>query len=266
MDKVNIPDITVTSLETITAFDILTGNYMFTLDELQTATIGQTQDKQEITGKQGRKIANMKRNKAITISGTNGLLSHGLMAVQTGAKFEHKTTEVLWTDYLDVGEGNKATTSFKAVGTAGAEIESLLIKKNGVPTTILEQAEAASSGKFAYNPTSKELTFSADVPVGTEIVVHYKRKILADTMDNDSDVFSKKCMLYVDALAEDRCSNVYRVQFFIPKADFNGEFSIEMGDNQSVHAFEAESLAGACGSGSKLWNYTIFGVDTEDAA
>lgn len=261
-----IPDITVTSLETITAFDILTGNYMFTLDELQNATIGQTQDKQEITGKQGRKIANMKRNKAITVSGTNGLLSHGLMEMQTGGKFEHKTTEVLWADYLEVGEERKATTSYKAIGTTGAEIESLLVKKNGVPTERLEQAEQASEGKFAYDPGTKALTFHTDIAVGTEIVVYYKRKIVADTMDNESDVYSKKCMLYVDALAEDKCSNVYRVQFFIPKADFNGEFSIEMGDNQSVHAFEAESLAGACGAGSKLWNYTIFGVDTEDAA
>lgn len=262
----NIPDITITSLETITLFDILTGNYRCTLDELQNTSISQAQDKQAVTGKQGRTITNMKRNKAITISGTNGLLSHGLMEMQTGAKFEHKATEVLWTDYLEVGEGNKATTSFKAIGTAGAEIESLLVKKDGVPTSRLEQAEAASAGKFAYNPASKELTFHSDVPVGTEIVVYYKRKIVADTMDNDSDVYSEKCMMYIDALGEDKCSNVYRVQIFIPKADFSGEFSIEMGDNQSVHAFEAESLAGACGAGSKLWNYTIFGVDTEDAA
>lgn len=262
----NIPDITITSLETITLFDILTGNYRCTLDELQNTSISQAQDKQAVTGKQGRTITNMKRNKAITISGTNGLLSHGLMEMQTGAKFEHKATEVLWTDYLEVGEGNKAVTSFKAIGTAGAEIESLLIKKDGVPTSRLEQAEAASEGKFAYNPSSKELTFHTDVVAGTEIVVYYKRKIVADTMDNDSDVYSEKCMMYIDALGEDKCSNVYRVQIFIPKADFSGEFSIEMGDNQSVHAFEAESLAGACGAGSKLWNYTIFGVDTEDAA
>ena len=259
----NIPDITITSLETITLFDILTGNYRCTLDELQNTSISQAQDKQAVTGKQGRTITNMKRNKAITISGTNGLLSHGLMEMQTGAKFEHKATEVLWTDYLEVGEGNKATTSFKAIGTAGAEIESLLVKKDGVPTSRLEQAEAAAAGKFAYNPASKELTFHSDVPVGTEIVVYYKRKIVADTMDNDSDVYSEKCMMYIDALGEDKCSNVYRVQIFIPKADFSGEFSIEMGDNQTVHAFEAEALAGACGAGGNLWTYTIYGADAK---
>lgn len=261
-----IPDITITSLETITCFDILTGNYRFTLDELQNASISQSQDKQAITGKQGRTITNMKRNKAITISGTNGLLSHGLMEVQTGAKFEHKATEVLWTDYLEVGENHKVATNFKAVGTVGAEIESLLVKKDGVPTVRLEQAEAAAAGKFAYNPTSKELTFHTDIVAGTEIVAYYKRKIVADVMENESDVYSEKCMMYIDALGEDKCSNVYRVQIYVPKADFSGEFSVEMGDNQSVHAFEAESLSGACGAGGKLWNYTIFGVDSEDAA
>ena len=40
----NIKDITITSLETITAFDVVTGNYKFTLDELQNATIANTQD------------------------------------------------------------------------------------------------------------------------------------------------------------------------------------------------------------------------------
>ena len=47
----NIDDITITSLETIDAFDIVTGSYLFTLDELQSATIAQSQEKTDITGK-----------------------------------------------------------------------------------------------------------------------------------------------------------------------------------------------------------------------
>ncbi len=42
-------------------------------------------------------------------------------------------------------------------------------------------------------------------------------------------------------------------------------FSFEMGENQTVHAFEAESLAGACGTDGALWTYTIFGANAEDA-
>ena len=90
----NINDITITSLETINAFDIATGAFKFTLDELQNATIAQTQEKTDITGKQGRKLNSLKKNKAVTISGTNGLVSGGLLEMQVGSEFENKKTTV----------------------------------------------------------------------------------------------------------------------------------------------------------------------------
>ena len=261
----NIKDITITSLETITAFDVVTGNYKFTLDELQNATIANTQDSTEITGKGGRKLSTLKRNKAVTISGTNGLVSGGLLEAQTGGKFENKATEVLWTDYVTVAS-NKASTAYKAVGTTGAEIDALYIRNaDGTLGKELTQDAAAAQDKFAYNPASKELSFHTDISDGTEVVVYYKRRTTADVLENESDVYSQKCTLYIDALGEDKCSNVYRIQFFIPKADFSGEFSLEFGENQTTHAFEAESLAGACGAGGSLWTYTVFGADAEDA-
>lgn len=261
----NINDITITSLETITAFDIVTGNYKFTLDELQTASLAQSQESTEITGKAGRKLATLKRNKAVTVSGTNGLVSGGLLEMQTGGKFENKATEVLWTDYLTV-KSSAANTQWKAVGTTGAEIEALYLRNaDGTLGAELEQADTAAAGKFTYNPSTKALGFHTDVADGSEVVVYYKRKITADVLENESDNYSGKCALYIDALGEDKCANVYRIQFFIPKADFSGEFSFEMGDNQTVHAFEAEALAGACGAGGQLWTYTIFGANTADA-
>lgn len=261
----NIKDITITSLETISAFDLVTGNYRFTLDELQNATIANTQESTEITGKGGRKLSNLKRNKAVTISGTNGLVSGGLLEAQTGGKFENKATEVMWTDYLTVS-GNKTSTKYKAIGTTGAEIEALFIRNaDGSVGEELVQASTAGTGKFTYTPGTKALTFHTDVADGTEVIVYYKRRIKADVLDNESDVYSEKCTLYIDAFGEDKCGNVYRIQFFIPKADFSGEFSLEMGENQTAHAFEAESLAGACGAGGSLWTYTVFGVNTADA-
>ena len=59
------PDLTITSLETITAFNVTSGDYLFTLDELQNASIAQTQDKVDMTGKGGRKLNSLKRNKAL---------------------------------------------------------------------------------------------------------------------------------------------------------------------------------------------------------
>lgn len=265
----NVNDITITSLETIDAFDIVTGSYLFTLDELQRTTIAQSQEKTDITGKQGRKLSSLKKNKAITIDGNNGLVSGGLLQLQTGGQFENKNTEVMWNDYLIV-ESNQVITSYKAIGTAGNEIESVYVKNaDGTLGRTLEQDATAAAGKFTYDPSTKVIAFAdGDVEDGTEIVVYYKRKIQAGVLNNMSDTYSGKCTLYINAMGEDKCANVFRIQFYIPKADFDGEFSIEMGDNQTVHAFKAESLSGAgCGyhnQSGQLFTYTVFGANAAD--
>lgn len=260
----NINDIAITSLEVISGFDIATGAYLFTLDELQSASIANSEEKQDITGKQGRKLTSLKRNKAVTVSGTNGLVSGGLFELQVGSKFENKITEVMWTDYLTVS-GNEATTNYTAVGTEGAEVSAVYVKNaDGTLGDPMTQGAEAADGVFAYAPDTKKLTFTG-LNDGTEIVVYYMRKIQANTLENLSDQYSGKCALYIDALGEDKCANVYRIQFYIPKADFSGEFSLEMGDNQTVHAFEAEALAGGCGGTNALWTYTIFGANAADA-
>lgn len=259
-------DLAITSLETITVFDIQTGAYRFTLDELQSATIAQGQEVTEITGRGGRRLSSLKRNKSITVSGTNGLVSGGLLETQTGNSFSTKATKVQWTDYLTVGASNKATTSYKAIGTAGAEITACFVKgSDGMISSELTQASTASaSGNFAYTPGTKELQFYTDIAQGTEVVVMYQRQIMADVLANDANSFSDKVAMYIDALAEDKCANTYRVQIYIPKADFNGDFSLDMGDNQTVHEFEANGMAGACGVDNALWTYTVFGTTTAD--
>ena len=259
-----INDLAITSLETITAFDVTTGSYVFTLDELQNASIAQAQETTDITGKQGRVISTLKKNKTVTVSGTNGLVSGGLLETQTGGSFTNKATEVLWADYLTVASG-EATTSYKAIGTTGAEIEALYVKNSdGTLGTKLEQDSTAAAGKFAYAPATKKLTFHTDITNGSEVIVYYKRKITADVLDNEASTYSGKLTLYIDALAEDKCGNIFRVQFYIPKADFSGEFTLELGDNQTTHAFEAKALAGGCGGNGQLWSYTVFGSDTAD--
>ena len=259
-------DIVITSLETINAFDITTGDFLFTLDELQSASIAQGQEKVDITGKQGRKLSSLKRNKTMTISGSNGMLSCGLVEMQTGSKFENKETEVMWTDFLTVDDSNEATTNYKAIGTTGAEISELYILETvGTIRQSLKQASQAAAGKFTYDPSTKKLGFYTDVEEGAQIAVYYKRKIVADVLSNKSDVYSGKCELYVDAIGEDKCANIYHVQFHIPKADFNGEFSLDFGDDQSVHSFEAEGLSGACGAGATFWDMIVFGQNAADA-
>lgn len=264
---VNINDITITSLETITAFDITTGYLKWILDELQNAKIANTQEKTDITGKMGRKLMSLKKNKAVTISGSHGLVSGGLMATQVGGEFKNGVTDIVYPDYLTVNN-NKATTTYKAVGTAGNEISAVYILNSDGTRTIVEQGATASNDKFSYDPSTKVITFATGVvPDGSEIIAYYYRKINANYLENMSDNYSEKVTLYIDCFGEDKCGHIYHIQFYIPKADFEGNFDIEMGENQTVHGFEAQSLTCSCSrKRGMLWRYTIFGENTEDVA
>ncbi len=185
----NIADITFTGLETISMFDIATGAWIGTLDELQNFTISQSEETTDITGKQGRLLARLKKNKSISISGTNGLVSGGLMEVQSGSSFENKVTEVLWTGYHTVND-NASATDWVAVGTTGAEIEGLYIKNSdGTLGDALTQGDEVAEGVYTYDPSTKALAFSG-IEDGTEIVVFYKRKVTASVLENASDSFS----------------------------------------------------------------------------
>ena len=273
-------DITITSLETITAFDIANGDHLWTLDELQNATISNTEETSDITGKQGRRLNTLKLNKSATISGTNGLISSGLMSSQTGATQTTDYTDIMWPEFVTVSN-NTATISYVAVGTAGDEIGSVYVcTGNNTLGTKFEQVAGSTTlttGKFHYTPnavgstTGGTLTFyTGDIANGTEVAVYYKRHISAQIVENNTNEYAKKVTLYVDAFGEDVCNNVYRIQFYIPRASFNGNFDIAMGDTQAVHAFEATILEGGrCESGANtglLWNYKIFADNAADVA
>lgn len=269
MSNIVVNDLSITSLETIMCFGINGGVHRFTLDELQNATIGNTQENTALTGKGGRTIGQLKRNKAVTVSGTNGMVSLGLVEVNVGAEGEHRTsTSVKVPDYLTV-TGNAATTNYKAVGTAGNEIGEVIVKNaDGTIAKRLTQDATVAEGKFAYDPATKALTFNeGEIADGTSIVVYYFRNVEGDVISNISDNYSEMVEMYVDALAEDKCHNIYHVQFFLPYADFTGNFDLAMGDSQTTHGFEATSLPETCGNGvTKYWDMTVFGRDAEDAA
>lgn len=262
---VNVNELTLTSLERIIGYN-LGGEYLWTLDELQNATISNTQEKVDITGKQGRKLNSLKRNKAVKVTGTNGMLSLGLIATDTGTEVARdENVQYKWYEIVDIEE-NAASTTYTAVGTVGAEIDALyIVNVDGTRGVKLEQDATATEGTFTYTPGTKKLAFLADAYNGQKAVVYYTRKVNAAVISNDSGKYSQKCTLYIDALAEDKCNKCFLVQFVIPVADFSGNFDIAMGDNQATHSFEADSLSSGCsGGGIRLWDMLVIEDGTAD--
>lgn len=257
-------DLIFKQVDTIDAFDISTGDYLFSLEELTNYTISHTEDSKDVIGRNRQVISRIKSSKGVTISGTNGVVSAGLFSAQTGGEYEVGSHEIMWNEHVIVNN-NTATLSYDAVGTVGAEIVSLLIYNKQHGTLVkLEQGLTASDGVFTYNPSNKTLAFES-VDDGTEVIVYYNRYLRTTSMTNYATKYSRRVMMYVNGFAEDRCANVYRVQFFFPKVDLSGEFSFEVGNGQTMHNFEAVALCSICGGTPRYYTYNVFGEYEDDS-
>ncbi len=130
----NINDITITSLETINAFDIVTGAFVHSGRAAECNYRSDSSGKTDITGKQGRKLNSLKKNKAVTISGTNGLVSAVCSKCRLAASLRTRRIPRLSGTIISPLAGNAASTAYKAVGTTGNEVESVYVKNSdGTP-------------------------------------------------------------------------------------------------------------------------------------
>lgn len=253
---VNADKLIITEIDQITCFNNA-NELEFIMDEVQEGSVNNTQDKEDVTGRGGRKIGSLKKNKGVTISATSGVVVAGALAAQTGTDVEHGTFKVRKTEIVSV-ENNKATITGTPVGLAGSEIGYVYIKeKNALGKKFSQDATASATGKFAFS--GKDLTFfESDINDGTEIVVFYDEEVESAKVSNDSEKYSKVLKMYIDVTAQDTCDNLYHGQFIVERADFNGEFELSMGGDPTVHSIEAESLAVGCSGSSKLWDFIVY--------
>lgn len=254
---VNTDKLLLVSIDTITAFNNAK-QLEFILDEIQDATISNTQENTDITGKQGRIIGTLKRNKAVNITGNNGFVVGGAMAAQTGSNVEIGSFTVRVSETLTVSS-NTATMEGTPVGVTGAEI-GVAYKRN--PNGSLEDkhtqdATAATTGTFSYS--DKTLTFyEGDFEDGDEVVIFYDQQVESAKITNDSNTYSKTLKMYIDVTLSDNCDNMYHGQFYIPRADFTGEFDIAMGTDATAQSFAARSLADTCTGKGTLWDLIVW--------
>lgn len=262
---VTINGFTITSLETIHAYNRQTGVCELYLDELQETTIESSEDTQDITGKGDRLLKQIKKNKSVTVTGTSALIDGDLMSAQTGSEVEHSDAmKVRKPDIIAVAKGaTEANTTFKAVGDAGAEINSLFIlESNGSLGTKYTQGAAASETEFTYDPETKKITLPTDIAKDNEITIiaFYDYEADGSKVVNKSDVFGKTLKVYIDCIGTDVCDNEFKCQFVIPRGQFSGEFSISMGGDQTVEDFTINTLVDVCqtGDSGELFEFIVY--------
>lgn len=259
-------DLIITSLETIDAFD-MNDQFLWTLDELTQATIQNTEDTEDVTGKHGRLLTSLKRGKSASVTGTNGVISAGMMATQVGSDVKAASNmKVRVTEFITVDtDANTGNFTSNVLTLSNSGVFAVALQNNDSTFTDFTKTTETTVGSNQYKVSDSGITFNAsDITAGAVLKIVYEKTIEGTRVTNvaDDNHTGATIKLYINAFAEDRCGNIFKVQFYFPRAMFSGSFDIDMGGSQVTHGFEAKALPGGCGALANkgmLWTYTVFG-------
>ena len=252
----------------VDAIDLDDGSLITRFEDLKNSTLSNNGTVVYAQGGVGNpKIIGFSHSKESQLSIESAVITEGAIGIQTGSGVKAlSNTALIPFDEVLVATSDGVTTSYTASGTAGSEIGfAYVLNEDGTVAKKLEQAEAASAGKFAYASAGKKITFNAgEVPDGSKVLVIYHPVIkAAKQITNSTETFAKNVRLNCKTLFRDTCSGKdYVGVLVIYKAKAGEEWSLELAadGDPAVHSITFEALK-SCES-PVLWD--IFIYDTAD--
>ena len=260
----NFDNFSIISVDRFTYKSATTGAIHFMTEEMQGFTLTNGEEVVYQTGRSGRKLSSMKKNKTSGISFDSGYVSLSQIGAQVGKAVESSDTATILSpqvEKLKVGVGGTScTTTYTAEGTAGSEIQVIYtVNSDGTPGTKYLQGETASATVFSYAPLTKAITLPTGVFSADDLVlVTYEYKTKGKRVVNDSNTFSLNGEGILEMTLNSACDKetAYYGKLWIPTLAANGSFELAMGGDQTVHAFSGESLSSSCLGGS-FWEIII---------
>lgn len=255
----------INGIDSIIAFDLRTNECLFILDELQDATLEGDAEVVWQTGRQGRRLSAMKRNKTCTISANNGFIVGGLLAQQVGdfdptTDIENPTIAIPAFETPIVETAGEVKTEFTAIGTPGNEIGWIYARnRDGSQGRKFAQGASASATEFAYDPATRIITLPTGAfDIGDAVIVMYEYKTKGVKYTNRSDNYAQDVRLVCDIVVQDVCDGTLQhSKLVLPRVSVSDTFSFTFGSDPAVQAFSAEAIATICG-GDREFFYWVF--------
>lgn len=153
-------------------------------------------------------------------------------------------------EILTVDNSDEATTTFKALGTVGAEIGFVyVVRSDGTYSDILTQDAVVAAGKFTYTPGSKKITFNTgELAEGTKIAVAYKfdSGASAQTISVEADKFPSTANATAFAVVKDLCTgSLYQAEIKgLVQIDPNWNWELGADSEPAVEGLNLEFVKG----------------------
>ncbi len=242
-------DFTLTELTRLEAYNRDDGLLDFMMDELDSFTINHNQETSDITGKGGRPIGKKKKNKTVSCEGTNGLISEGMLKAQNGGDIITGDMHVKKTETKKIGAGKTIVVDNVPIGALGQEIGKLqLIGTAGEIIKEYAQGTVVSADKFTYDPATKTITLptDADIEEGMRVIYAYYRIVNGTSVSDPSGKYSEVREVWLHGYGIDKCDNAIAFAWHFPRADISGEYSVDLGGDQTMHNFKFDALPDLC--------------------
>lgn len=242
-------DFTLTELTKFEAYTRGDGLLDFLMDEIDSLSIDHSQEESDITGKGGRRLGKKKKNKSVSVSGTNGLISEGMLKAQTGGEIKNGNMTVKKSEIKKISGDMTVIVDDVPVGTVGQEIGKIqLIGDAGSVIKSYLQGTIATDDKFSYDPETKTISLpsDSDIEAGMTIRYAYYRVVQGSSINNPSGKYSEVREVWLHGYGVDKCDNKIAYAWYFPRADISGEFSVDLGGDQTMHNFGFEALPDLC--------------------
>lgn len=242
-------DFTLTELTKFEAYTREEGLLDFLMDEIDSFSIDHSQEQSDITGQNGRVIGKKKKKKSVSVSGTNGLISEGMLKAQLGGEIKNGNMKIKKSETKKITSSMSVTVDDTPIGAVGQEIGKIqLIGSAGSVVKEYRQGTVASDDKFAYDPATKTITLPTDTDIETDMHVRYAyyRVVQGTSINNPFDKYSEIREVWLHGYGVDKCDNKIAYAWFFPRADISGEFSMDIGGDQTMHNFGFQALPDLC--------------------
>ena len=278
MATLNLNELLLDRVRSLTAHDLSTKELLFRLTSLEDPSLSCTAEGEEVTDAIGALITTLYRAKKATFSASNSLISLDLAAAQYGAEKEitgvteiddkgTKLDKVIDYTYeikeIVDGKVTLANTPIttKVDGKDVSCVRYIYAVENGQTSTKYAYGDAVSATEFTIS--GKEIT----VPTGMtgKVYVEYQfENTNALRIVNKAASFPEACEVVIYAIFRDKCNeNVkYAGKIICPRAKLNPE-QVELAlTSTGKHAFEFTMMKNYCDEDGDL--FTIIVANDED--
>ena len=231
-----LDDLIIDRIQVATAEDF-SGNVLYTLTQLQEASISISAESNDVTDKDGNLVKRFWRAKTGEFTATNAFINLNILGEEAGSgKIEATAQRHITAPGIIVAKAVDGTTVTLANVTGTPKVYGM--ENNGTLGTEFQTGGTATASTFAYDSENGVIT----LPLSNDYVqylIRYDREVASGAveMTNMADKFPRTIRLVLKVLCVDPCSaDTLRAAYIdIPSFQVSPESEVSLSsDNQTI--------------------------------